>query len=195
MKILCYGDSNTWGYDPRGGGWDEYRYPGQVRWTGILEGQYGISVVNEGENGRTIPGTRYARAALKEILRRNRDADAVTVMLGSNDLLCGYPMMTAKETARRMYRLFEDVEEWNLFRAPEKKILLIAPPIVRIEGEAMLARESDHFAVCFREAAKAAGTDFLAPRLGPEDLAFDGVHLSEAGHKTMAEQIRDALLA
>ncbi len=195
MKILCYGDSNTYGYDPRDGGDLDYRYPKADRWTGILEERYGFEVVNEGENGRTIPGNRYALAALKETLRRNQDADAVTVMLGSNDLLIGYPMMTAKEIAGRMVRLFERIEEWDLFRAPGKKILLIAPPIVRIPGEAMVNRESDLFAVCFREAAKEVGADFLALHLEASDLAFDGVHLSEAGHQKAAEQIRAALRA
>ena len=34
-KILCFGDSNTYGYDPRSclGG----RYPDSVRWTALLE--------------------------------------------------------------------------------------------------------------------------------------------------------------
>ena len=33
-RILCYGDSNTYGYDPRSylGG----RYPASVRWTALL---------------------------------------------------------------------------------------------------------------------------------------------------------------
>ncbi len=34
MRMLCYGDSNTYGYDPRGffGG----SYPAESRWVGIL---------------------------------------------------------------------------------------------------------------------------------------------------------------
>lgn len=50
--LLCYGDSNTYGYDPRSylGG----RYPESVRWTGLLNA-LGIKVITEGENGRSIP--------------------------------------------------------------------------------------------------------------------------------------------
>ena len=34
MTILCYGDSNTYGFDPRS--WLGERYPADVRWTGLL---------------------------------------------------------------------------------------------------------------------------------------------------------------
>jgi len=51
-RILCFGDSNTYSYDPRSylGG----RYPASVRWTALLQAA-GWTVVNEGENGRCIP--------------------------------------------------------------------------------------------------------------------------------------------
>lgn len=51
-KIVCFGDSNTYGYDPRSylGG----RYPESVRWTGLLKAT-GWEVWNEGEKGRSIP--------------------------------------------------------------------------------------------------------------------------------------------
>ena len=54
-RLLCYGDSNTYGYDPRSylGG----RYPKTVRWTGLLDAE-GWKVINKGENGRSIPKLR-----------------------------------------------------------------------------------------------------------------------------------------
>ena len=50
--LLCYGDSNTCGHDPRSylGG----RYPESVRWTGLPDA-LGIKAITEGENGRSIP--------------------------------------------------------------------------------------------------------------------------------------------
>lgn len=49
-KILCIGDSNTYGYDPRSyiGG----RYPEGVRWTSCLSDSF---VINRGLNGMKIP--------------------------------------------------------------------------------------------------------------------------------------------
>ena len=37
-KIIFYGDSNTYGYDPRG--FFGMRYPKEVRWTGIVRDRF-----------------------------------------------------------------------------------------------------------------------------------------------------------
>ena len=51
-RIVCFGDSNTWGYNPA----TEERYDEDVRWTGILAELLGdgYRVVEEGQNGRTV---------------------------------------------------------------------------------------------------------------------------------------------
>ena len=50
-NILCFGDSNTWGYEPL----VARRYPADVRWTGVLQNSLGdgFRVIEEGLNGRT----------------------------------------------------------------------------------------------------------------------------------------------
>lgn len=81
-RLLCYGDSNTYGYNPRSylGG----RYLEPVRWTILLRG-YGWNVINRGENGCSIPrGDGEINAAIQSLCRM--EADTLTVMLGSNDL-------------------------------------------------------------------------------------------------------------
>ncbi len=49
--VVCYGDSNTWGYDPH----TKTRFPSDVRWTGVLRQELGVDylVIEEGLNGRT----------------------------------------------------------------------------------------------------------------------------------------------
>ena len=49
--ILCYGDSNTWGYDPV----TQDRFPPDTRWPGVLRHELGEGylVIEEGLNGRT----------------------------------------------------------------------------------------------------------------------------------------------
>ena len=52
MKVICFGNSNTYGYDPRdffGGRYDEYS-----RWVDILAAKTGWTVLNMGQNGREI---------------------------------------------------------------------------------------------------------------------------------------------
>ena len=53
MKLLCFGDSNTYGYDPRS--FLDDRYPAEVRWTDALARDTGWTVLNMGQNGREIP--------------------------------------------------------------------------------------------------------------------------------------------
>ena len=54
-RILCIGDSNTWGYIPGSG----ERYEKNVRWTGKLAQTLGenYEVIEEGMNGRTTAFT------------------------------------------------------------------------------------------------------------------------------------------
>ena len=53
MRVLCFGDSNTYGYDPRGFFGD--RYDAEDRWVDLLAKQTGWDVINLGANGREIP--------------------------------------------------------------------------------------------------------------------------------------------
>ena len=78
MKVLCIGDSNTYGYDPRS--YFGSRYPAEVRWTGRLEGH---EVINCGMNGLAVP---YDSRPFAEMIRA-KAPDLAVVMLGSNDLL------------------------------------------------------------------------------------------------------------
>ena len=88
--ILCYGDSNTYGYDPSCG----LRYPENIRWTGrlakILGSEY--KIVEEGCNGRTtifddpIEGWKNGRDYLRPCLNSHKPVDIVIMMLGSNDM-------------------------------------------------------------------------------------------------------------
>ena len=82
-KIICCGDSNTYGACGFAGG----RHHADIRWTGILQNSGLYDVVNLGENGREIPSDQWELNELTEILRREGDFDLLTVMLGTNDLL------------------------------------------------------------------------------------------------------------
>lgn len=96
-RIFCYGDSNTYGYDPRSylGG----RYPKSVRWTALLETD-GWSILNDGQNGRCIPQREWEIAAVGQKIHRSK-AEIVITMLGSNDLL-QRPDLGAKVCTKRM---------------------------------------------------------------------------------------------
>lgn len=184
-RLICLGDSNTYGYDPRSpfGG----RYPAGQRWTGLLR-RADREVLNLGINGLTVPRDPDG-GQLTGLLRQRLPADAVTVMLGSNDLLRGDG---AESTAERMERLLLRLRE----TAGETRLLLIAPPPLALGAwvpDESLIEESRRLAAAYRRLAERRRIPFAdAGRWGVE-LCFDGVHFSAAGHAAFARNLERLL--
>ena len=176
MKVICFGDSNTYGYDPRGyfGG----RYDGDSRWVDILATETGWTVCNMGQNGREIPSAAPAFPA---------DTDLLIVMLGTNDLLQG---CSPTQAAERLARFLSGV---SLDRS---KLLLIAPPPMTL-GEwvpnQQFIDDSHTFAKCCQALAEQLGIRFANAGNGGISLAYDGVHFTEQGHKAFAAGLLEEL--
>jgi len=184
-RILCIGDSNTYGYDPRGP--FGARYGADTRWTELLDGW---EAINCGQNGLCIPrAPEFPDAAA--LLRRFRPLDAVMLMLGSNDLLCG---ASAETAARRMEALLRFVAA----EAGDARVLLVAPPPMRL-GDWVPSRalidESARLAAAYRRVAEAAGVAFADAGAWGVALCFDGVHFSPEGHAAFAAGLSAALNA
>lgn len=177
LKILCFGDSNTYGYDPRGfwGG----RYDAADRWPDLLEKRTGRKIVNLGANGREIPRNPYALQLLNEYTPE----DILLVMLGTNDLLNG---KSAPEAAAL-------IEAFLMFLLPHcPHIFLIAPPPMKRGAwvpRSELVMESNQLAEEYRLLARRLGIPFADTRNWHIALTFDGVHFTEEGHRTFAERL------
>ena len=178
MRILCFGDSNTYGYDPRGFFGD--RYGAGDRWVDLLEKQTGHECINAGANGREIPRNPYALRLLTE----QQEMDIFLVMLGTNDLLQG---ATAKEAATRMEAFLTPL-------LPHcKQVQLVAPPPMKrgawVPSDALVA-ESIHLTEEYKHLAEKLNISFVDTRYWNIELAFDGVHFTEEGHHAFAENLR-----
>ena len=181
MRILCFGDSNTYGYDPRGFFGD--RYGAKDRWVDILAKQTGYECINAGANGREIPRIPYALRLFTE----HAPVDIFLVMLGTNDLLQG---VKAKEAATQM-------ETFLTTLLPHyKKILLVAPPPMKRGAWVPtdeLVSESIHLAEKYKLLAQKLNIPFVDTREWNIDLTFDGVHFTEAGHHTFANHLMEVI--
>ncbi len=181
MRILCFGDSNTHGYDPRGFFGD--RYGTEDRWVDLLAKQTGHDCINAGANGREIPRNPYALRLLTE----HAPVDIFLVMLGTNDLLQG---ATAKEVTDRM-KVF-----LNQLLLHCKSILLISPPPMKrgawVPSDVLVA-ESIHLAEKYKLLAEKLNITFVDTRHWNIELTFDGVHFTEEGHHAFAENLRKEL--
>ena len=186
--ILCYGDSNTYGYDPRSylGG----RYPKDVRWTGKLE-TAGWEIINQGENGRSIPRLDSEIEAVARAVQEAKP-EVLTVMLGSNDLL-QRPGLTAEVCGQRMERFLSAL----LAEVPAGlKVLLIAPPPMEPGvwvPDPALIWESHRLADCYVTLAKRLGIFFADAGKWDVELTFDGVHFSEAGQRAFTVGLLEIL--
>ena len=99
MQIVCFGDSNTYGYDPRGFFGD--RYDAEDRWVDLLAQKLNCTAVNAGENGREIPRREGELQRFDLMLSNQKPLDLLLVMLGGNDLLQGNSARTAAKAAER----------------------------------------------------------------------------------------------
>ena len=176
MRILCLGDSNTYGYDPRGFGGG--RYPADSRWPELLALQTHWDLVNLGENGLEIP---------RGFFRIPEDGDWILVMLGTNDLLQGADADTA---AFRMEGFLQQLLQ------DEKKPFLIAPPPLKPGAwvpPGSLIAQSAALGSCYRAVASRLGIPFADSSQWNISLAYDGVHFTEQGHRDFARSLAHVL--
>ncbi|MBQ6693022.1 MAG: hypothetical protein IJN00_06785 [Clostridia bacterium] len=207
-EILCYGDSNTWGYMPGGMG----RYGENVRWTGVLQNLLGdgYHVQENGINGRTTAFDdpeflcRNGLEGIGYALTSGKPFDLVAVMLGTNDL----KFVTANRSAAGAKLLIETLQAANekfpgstpVFR-DEVRILLISP--IEIGGNALSEgdyfdmEQSRLFAAEYEAAAREMHVHFLDAAKVASPCPVEGTHMLPEGHaalaQAVAEKVRDIL--
>lgn len=211
-SILCFGDSNTWGWNPTvQNGSAPTRFPLNVRWTGILKQELGdrYYVIEEGQNGRTTiwndpnEGYKNGREYLIPCLESHKPIDLMILMLGTNDLKKQFSL-SALEIAQGAGELVNLIQSSNAgIDGNPPKVLLIAPPRLGNlpggvsdllqGGEAKSQQWSEHF----REIAEQAQCEFLDAATVVVASARDGVHLEASEHeklgKTLAPLVRGML--
>lgn len=207
-RVLCFGDSNTWGYEPLTG----KRYASGVRWTGVLAKALGgdFRVVEEGHNGRTtvfedpVHAGRAGIDYLPTLLESHAPLALVVIMLGTNDFKTRYTA-TAKDIALCMGRLADLVRlsPTGLGGEPPR-VLLVAPPALGpLKADGFLENyeggpeKSRLYASRLEAVAAAHGADFLDAGLSAVSCCGDGLHLDPPEHAKLglavAAKVREIL--
>ena len=213
-RILCFGDSLTWGWVPVADGMPTERFAPDVRWTGVLASELGpdYEVIEEGLSARTtnlddptdprLNGSAY----LPSCLAGHLPLDLVMLMLGTNDTKA-YFGRTPLEIALGMSVLVTQVLTsgggvGTSYPAPQ--VLVVSPPPVAApphpwfqlifdgsqDKSAKLAEVYSAMAsfvkVPFFDAGSVISTD-----------GVDGIHFTEQNNaelgRAMADQIRGVL--
>jgi len=204
-RILCFGDSNTWGHTGISG----VRYDEDTRWTGRLQQLLGdgYTVIEEGHNGRTtvwddpIENRLSGLTYLWPCMESQSPFDLMILMLGTNDTKT-YFSMTAGNIADAAARLVQTAQSSSFGRdgkAPQ--ILLVAPP--RIDPSPVLDRmfgqqaadKSLQFPGVFRAAAEENGCHFLDASLYANPGKIDGLHMDKESHASLAQAMYEKVLS
>lgn len=193
--ILCFGDSNTYGFNPLGG-----RYDDNIRWTRVLGGLLGPEylILEEGLNSRTTalddPFEPYRNAMdyIVPCLQSHVPLTLTILMLGTNDMKDYFQPDegTINERLRRLTGIILDISQ-----AP----VLLVSPVHLGESEpgdpcACLypprsVEVSRKLAALLQQTAGDLGAAFLDAADYATPSPADHVHLSPDGHKSLAHAL------
>lgn len=208
-RILCFGDSNTWGAVPAEG----TRHPDDVRWTGVLAAELGdeYQVIEEGYNGRTtvhddpvekrLAGITYFETCLDS----QSPLDLIILMLGTNDLKARFGV--DPYTIAYGFGRYLDALKTVPMAGNRPEVLLAAPILIDpsyketplfydMFGEGAYER-SAKFADAYEAFAKENGLHFIdASKYGKASVR-DGVHMEAEYHeilgKAFAAKVKEIL--
>jgi lysophospholipase L1-like esterase len=209
--ILCYGDSNTWGYDPVASAGPPYaiRHAHDVRWTGVLARELGEGhrVIEEGMNGRTtvlddpVIQHRNGRTHLPACLESHKPIDLVVLMLGTNDLKVMYNMPAGEIAAGagQLVKLIKQSESGP--KAGPPRALLVCPALVgdfsRVPDIAEkfvgALEKTQRFPALYEAIAQQHGCAFLNIQPHAKASAWDGLHFEADQHASIGLAISEAV--
>jgi lysophospholipase L1-like esterase len=201
--IVCFGDSNTWGFDPLQG----LRFNRLQRWPGILRNILGDEywVIEEGMCGRTtvyddpVDGYQCGRDYLVPCLQSHTPVDLVIIMLGTNDLK-KHLSLSVGDIAKGVDILGDLVRKTNYpggYQAPQ--VLLIAPPPILETGRfkemfAGGAEKSLRFGAYYAEIAATSGCHFINAGKFISSSPVDGIHFNAREHAKLGKAVADKVL-
>lgn len=194
-KILCFGDSNTYGYIPNNGA----RYDKNTRWTGVLSllshGKF--EIIEGGCNNRTAFAANPAGKIftgyeiLPELL--TDDFDAVVLAIGINDTQFLYNLSSI-EIASGVEKLINIVK----VKSPQAKILLVAPSILTedvLNGnfaclfDRTSIEKSRQLPLLYQKIAEKQNIEFLDLNSVAKTSSLDGLHYAPEQHLKIAQAI------
>ena len=208
-RIVCFGDSNTWGYNPETG----LRYSEDIRWTKLLERKLGgdFRIIEEGQNGRTIAnsdpwewGTKAGIDQILPIIESHMPMEALVIMLGTNDLKSKFHL-PAPDIAGSLQNMLKNIKGHLKYylHNPDLKILIIAPPavnnnflnspFVEFFDAGDVVNKSKELAKWYKLVAEQFDCEFLDATNKISAGVIDSIHLSKEGHEKLANLVYEKI--
>lgn len=196
-KVLCFGDSNTYGFVPE----KCTRYDKNTRWTGVLQALCGsdFSIIEGGCNNRTafVDNPAGAEQTGYKILPEyfTKDYfDIVVLAIGINDLQLFF-RPTLEEFEQGMEKLIKITKDLS----PNAKIILVCPSKLDLAGiksgvfsfqfDEISVEKSYHLPQIYKKLAEKHACKFVDLNEIVKVSPLDGLHFSAESHKKIAENL------
>ncbi len=196
-KVLCFGDSNTYGFVPG----KCTRYDKNTRWTGVLQALCGsdFSIIEGGCNNRTafvdnpagVEQTGYK--ILPEYFTKDY-FDIVVLAIGINDLQLFF-RPTLEEFEQGMEKLIKITKDLS----PNAKIILVCPSKLDLAGiksgvfsfqfDEISVEKSGKLSPIYKSLAEKYKCHFIDLNNIVDVSPLDGLHFSAESHKKIAENL------
>jgi lysophospholipase L1-like esterase len=194
-KIICYGDSNTFGYNPK----DNSRFDENTRWTAVIQKNLGTEyeVINEGVCDRTgfvnnPKGFMYsAQRHFPKMLSKTDNIDILILAIGTNDLQFQYNISIGA--------VEKGLEQLINIALEKAKNIIIIPPVILSEKvlKGFFSYQFDETGIVkskkigriFRQIANVYNCGYfdINKFTAPSDI--DGLHYDENSHKLIAKEL------
>lgn len=206
-RILCYGDSNTWGFIS---GSDRQRYNENERWTKLLQKLLGegYEVIEEGLNSRTLmtesnslghdgrnKAGRNGFTYLYPCLDTHDKFDVFVLMLGTNEMKNKFKN-SAEDTLKMIEKYADVITNYTsqIDGSSPKLVIMGIPQVVEEKGESAktskffgASEKAQKFNKLLEEYCNSNGITFV--NNSDLEVGVDGVHLSLESHKKLAEKL------
>lgn len=196
-KVLCFGDSNTYGFVPE----KCTRYDKNTRWTGVLQTLCGsdFSIIEGGCNNRTafVDNPAGAEQTGYKILPEyfTKDYfDIVVLAIGINDL-----QLFFKPTLEEFEQGIEKLIKITKDLSPNAKIILVCPSKLDLAGiksgvfsfqfDEISVEKSYHLPQIYKKLAEKYACELVDLNEIVKVSPLDGLHFSAESHKTIAENL------
>jgi lysophospholipase L1-like esterase len=207
IRVLCFGDSNTWGRDPN----SSQRLTIDKRWPGVLQQLLGdgYDVIEEGLGGRTVnlddkskPG-KNGQSYLTPCIESHVPINILILMLGTNDLKSQFDT-TPETITNGLSQLIDDINEiFDKNGDKNPRIIVISPVHINSENQVFkkvyghafdesCGVRSKELSPLIRKMCEDCNIEFL----DAQDYAHagdDGLHLAADSHKALAVKLAEVI--
>lgn len=205
MRILIYGDSNTWGYDAKTGKRFEKRYPKYLQ---KMMPQH--EFIEEGLPGRTLcqddpyDEDRNGKKYISMVIKSHEPLDMIWINLGTNDakrmfstniysMVKGLKAVLGIVLNPALYRNYGKIPEVWIIRParmhPDYELKKTTKANFGKEGYAIMEKID----VAYKNVCADWGVKFIDTKDVIMADKFDGIHITEESHKKLAIYLKKKL--